>query len=221
MKQESLDRELLQLKANLIHDVVTIKINYGNVASQRMNQVTVASFVTGAKLPRADQEQLTPQELDIKQAVERSKKRIQEVEETYYRDVDGLIAGAKERLGGMVAQTGQMNSQLKKPSGNIQLVPLGTDMYTRNYINFGERPELNSSGAASAKIPAAQPVPLHAVAKKMSGKIQSNAAASGTPSSHSNKSPSSHSSSETNSTSTGNSSSSSTSSDSSSGGTGR
>jgi len=218
MKQDSLDRELLQMKANLIHDVVSIKINYGNVASQRLNQVTVASFVTGAKLPRADQEQLTPQELDIKQAVERSKKRIQEVEETYYRDVDGLISGAKERLGGMVAQTGQMNTQLKKPSGNIQLVPLGTDMYTRNYINFGDRPELNPGAGNSAKIPATQPVPLHAVAKKLSAKSKSTPPLTGASTAHSS---STSTTTTTTTTSTNSSTTSSSSSSSGSGGTGR
>ena len=174
IKQDSLDQQLLQLKANLIHDVVNVKMNYGNVSSQRLNLVTVASFVTGAKLPRNDQEQLTPQELEISQAVERSKKRIKELEETYYKDVEGVIAGAKERLGGMVAQTGQMNSQLKKPSGNIQLVPLGTDTFTRNYVNFGDRPDLtttSTSGKSTSqpgkRVPSSPPLALHALSSKV------------------------------------------------------
>lgn len=176
IKQDSLDQQLYQLKANLIRDVVSIKINYGNVGTQRLNQVTIASFVTGAKLPRNDQEQLTPQEVEITQTVERSKKRIKELEENYYKEVDFLIAGAKERLGGLVAQTGQMNSQLKKPSGNIQLVPLGTDTYTHNYVNFGDRPELNSPSRSAGsfagnrtavKRASTPPVALHAEAGKM------------------------------------------------------
>jgi tetratricopeptide (TPR) repeat protein len=172
IKQDSLDQQLYQLKSNLIHDVINIKNNYGNT-SQRFNQVTVASFITGAKLPRNDQEQVTPQEAEIAQAVDRSKKRIKELEESFYRDVDGVIAGAKERLGGVVAQTGQMNSQLKKPSGNIQIVPLGTDTYTRNYVNFGDRPDLNPPVSAG-RVPAssgrrtrsAQSAGLHAAESK-------------------------------------------------------
>lgn len=169
IKQDSLDQQLYQLKSNLIHDVISVKINYGNQSNPRFNQVTSASFITGAKIPRSDKEQMTPMDLEVQQAVERSKKRIKELEETYYRDVDSLIAGAKEKLGGMVAQTGQMNSQLQKPSGTIQLVPLGTDTYTRNYINFGERPEM-SSGAGGTKVTVPSPVPLHAEPTKVLSK---------------------------------------------------
>ncbi|MBX9722846.1 MAG: hypothetical protein K2X81_15705, partial [Candidatus Obscuribacterales bacterium] len=145
-------------------DVVNIKVNYGNTAGQKFTQVTAASFITGAKMPRNDASQMTPMDLEIHQAVDRSKKRIKELEDSYYHEVDVLIAGAKEKLGGMVAQTGQMNSQMQKPSGNIQLVPLGTDMYTRNYINFADRTEMNVTGT---KIPAVKPVPLKAEAKKL------------------------------------------------------
>lgn len=163
VKQDQLDQQLNQIKNNLLHDVVAIKINYGNQASQRMQQVTAASFISSAKIPRSDQQQLTPQELEISQAVERSKKRIKDAEDTYYREVDLVIAGGKEKLGGMIAQTGQMNKQMQKPSGTIQLVPLGTDTYTRNYINFGERPDLLPV-SATQKIPV---TPLHAEAKKL------------------------------------------------------
>lgn len=172
VKQDMLDQQLYQLKANLIHDVVAIKVNYGNQAGQKFQQITAASFITGAKLPRNDQQQLTPMEQDVSQAVERSKKRIKELEDTYYREVDGLTAAAKERLGGMVAQTGQMNSQLQKPSGTIQLVPLGTDTYTRNYINFGDRPDITSVSSGT-KTPAVRPVPLRAEAKKLPVKSKS------------------------------------------------
>ncbi len=163
-KQDQIDQQLYQLKANLIRDVVNIKINYGNTAGQKFTQVTAASFITGAKMPRNDSSQMTPMDMEIQQAVERSKKRIKELEDSYYHEVDVLVAGAKEKLGGMVAQTGQMNSQMQKPSGNIQLVPLGTDMYTRNYINFGDRTEMSVTGT---KIPAVKPVPLKAEAKKL------------------------------------------------------
>ena len=169
-KQNMLDQQLFQLKANLIHDVVNIKNNFGSSQSNHKFAVNVASYITGAKVPRSDRDQLSPMELEIHQAVERSKKRIKELEETYYREVDNVIAGAKEKLGGMVAQTGQMNSQLQKPSGNIQLVPQGTDMYTRNYVNFGDRPDMTRASTSVTgklnKIPAAS-VPLHAEAKKL------------------------------------------------------
>lgn len=162
VKQDQLDVQLTQIKNNLLHDVVAIKINYGNQANARTQQlVNATTYITGARIPRSDQEKLTPQELEISQAVERSKKRIKEAEDTYYHEVDLILAGAKEKLGGMIAQTGQMNKQMQKPSGTIQLVPLGTDTFTRNYINFGERPELMP---AAAKTPL---TPLHAEAKKL------------------------------------------------------
>lgn len=163
VKQDSFDQQLYQLKNNLLHDLINTKVNYGNQqGSQKFNSVTASSFISSAKLPRQDLQHMTPMEQDVHQTVERSKKRIKELEENYYRDVDSLIAGAKEKLGGMIAQTGQMNSQLKKPSGNIQLVPLGTDMYTRNYVNFGDGPSLSST-----KVPAAALTPLQAEAKKL------------------------------------------------------
>lgn len=149
-KQDVFDQQIYQVKQHLIQDIVNIKNNYGNNASTKMAQITAAQFISGAKIPRADNENhLTPLEQDVHQAVERSKKRIKEMEETYYRDVDSLLVGAKERLGGMVAQTGQMNSQLKRPSGTIQMVPMGTDTYTKNYVNFGDRSEY----AQKLKIP--------------------------------------------------------------------
>ncbi len=165
-KQDMLDQQLFHLKSNLIHDVVSIKINYGNTGSRKVQAVNIASFITGAKLPRSNQEQLSPMEQEIHQAVDRSKKRIKELEDTYYHEVDVLIAGSKEKLGGMVAQSGQMNAQLQKPSGNIQLVPQGTDMYTRNYVNFADRSE-TVTGKLKSKVPAEKAVPLHAEAKKL------------------------------------------------------
>jgi O6-methylguanine-DNA--protein-cysteine methyltransferase len=157
MKQDQLDMQLTQIKNNLLHDVVAIKINYGNQTNARNAQqlVNAASYISGAKIPRSDQEKLTPQEQEVSQAVERSKKRIKDAEDTYYHEVDLILAGGKEKLGGMIGQIGQMNKQMQKPSGTIQLVPLGTDTYTRNYINFGERPELRPSANAANKIPAA------------------------------------------------------------------
>ena len=175
-KQDVLDQQLYQVKQNLIRDIVSIKNNYGNTASTKMQQITASSFISGASIPRADNENhLTPMEQEVSQAVERSKKRIKEIEDGYYRDVDSLLAGAKEKLGGMIAQTGQMNSQLKRPSGIIQMVPQGTDTYTKNYVNFAERPDI--SPANNFKFPAqpaqaAQPVqPLRAPdARKISPK---------------------------------------------------
>lgn len=173
-KQDVFDQQIYQLKQNLIHDIVNIKNNYGNNASTKMSQITAAQFISGAKIPRADNEnQLTPVEMDVHQAVERSKKRIKELEDSYYRDVDSLMAGAKERLGGMVAQTGQMNSQLKRPSGTIQMVPIGTDTYTKNYVNFGERGE---TAANKLKVPVPTVEALRAPEAK---KLQSNPRATG------------------------------------------
>ena len=168
-KQDVFDQQIYHVKQNLIHDIVNIKNNAGNNSSTKMSQVTAAQFISGSKIPRADNEnQLTPLEIEVHQAVERSKKRIKEMEDTYLRDVDSLLAGAKERLGGMVAQTGQMNSQLKRPSGVIQMVPMGTDTYTKNYVNFGDRSE-----AARMKIPA-QPVhPVEALRAPEAKKLPS------------------------------------------------
>lgn len=169
VKQDMLDQQLYLLKQNLISDVVHIKTNYNGQSSsgsrnQQQQLVNMASFISGARIPRKDNDQhLSPMETEIHQAVERSKKRIKELEETYYREVDGLVASAKEKLGGMIAQTGQMNSQLQKPSGNIQLVPLGTDMYTRNYVNFNENP----NGASGSINRGTNTEALRAEAKKM------------------------------------------------------
>lgn len=178
MKQDMLDQQLFQLKSNLLHDVINTKINYGNQSSQKQASVTASSFITAAKLPRQEAQHLSPMEIEVHQAVERSKKRIKELEETYNKDVDSLIAGAKEKLGGMIAQTGQMNSQLKKPSGNIQLVPLGTDMYTRNYVNFGDGSATSAGGANVSAGPGAQAaaagaVPLRAEAKRLPAALKS------------------------------------------------
>lgn len=170
-KQDILDQQLAMLKTNLIHDVINIKINFGsskmNLKNQQYDPLT---YIAAAKVPRANKDQLSPMDQEIQQVIERSKKRIQEMEDTYYREADLIIAGGKEKLGGMIAQTGQMNSQLQKPSGNIQLVPQGTDMYTRNYINFGDRSDNKIIvKQTSVKLrPETTPLPLSAgTAKKI------------------------------------------------------
>ncbi|MBY0358357.1 MAG: tetratricopeptide repeat protein [Candidatus Obscuribacterales bacterium] len=148
-KQNLLDQQIYQLKANLIRDVASIKSNYGNSTSNL--QLTPSYHLSASRIPRNNQGNLTQMDADVSQATERAKKRIKELQDSYGRDVDGLIAGAKERIGGMVAQVGQMNKQLQHPSGNIMVVPLGTDVYTRNYVNFGDRPEPQPELKAQAK----------------------------------------------------------------------
>lgn len=154
LKQDSLDQQINQVRENLIRDLVHIKINY-NVAGDPTytnKESSTAYHLTSSKIPRADQNNVSPADLEISQTTERAKRRINELRESYLRDVDSLIAGAKERVGGMVISTGQMNSQLKKPSGTIQLVPLGSDSYTKNYINFGNR-EFSSSSSRTTGQP--------------------------------------------------------------------
>ncbi len=169
-KQDVLDQQLALLKTNLIHDVISIKVNYGsNKYNLRNTQYDPATYIAAAKVPRANKDQLSPMDQEIQLVVERSKKRIKEMEDTFYREADLIIAGGKEKLGGMVAQTGQMNSQLQKPSGNIQLVPQGTDMYTRNYVNFGDRSDNKTIvKQTTAKLRVQPAVPLSAgEAKKL------------------------------------------------------
>lgn len=163
-KQDLLDQRLHQARDNLIRDIINITTRYGSTAIS-YKQMIPGYHASSSAIPRADQGNLTPMDVDVSQTVEQAKKRIKDLEDGYYRDVDALIAGAKQRVGGMVAQTGQMNSQLKHPSGNIQLVPLGTDIYVRNYVNFGERPELLAPADGQPKIPMVQP--LKAQAKKL------------------------------------------------------
>jgi chaperonin cofactor prefoldin len=142
-RQDQLDRELYLVRNNLIHDIVTLQAS-DTSPNPLLKQLSPYSQAASSSIPRSDQNNLTPTEQEISRTVETTKKRIKELEDNYYKDVDSLIAGAKEKVGGMVAQTGQMNSQMKHPSGKIQLVPLGTDTYVRNYVNFGDRPELYS-----------------------------------------------------------------------------
>jgi tetratricopeptide (TPR) repeat protein len=149
-KQDILDQDIYQLKANLIRDLVQINSTYGGLTYSK-GKINPASFIIGAKIPRSEDSNLTAAEVEMSQAVLRAKRRIQQLMEDYHKDVESLIAGAKERVHGTVAQSGQMNKQLRHPSGNIQLVPLGTDLYIRNYVNFGERPELD---------PPARPMPV-------------------------------------------------------------
>ena len=161
-KQDSFDQQIFQIKANLIRDIVLIKSNAGNQYSSNYKQNTPANQLSTSSIPRADtQTNLTQADKDLSEATERTKKRVKELEDGYYRDVDSLIAGAKERLGGMVAQVGQMNAQLQHPSGTVQLVPQGTDTYTRNYINFGERTDTSPSPAT------VQPMRAQAQAQKL------------------------------------------------------
>jgi tetratricopeptide (TPR) repeat protein len=136
-KQDWLDRQIVQIKESLVKDICNIQSNYGALAMRR--QQTPAYHASSAQIPRANQENLSQMELEISQATERAKNKIKHLEDSYYRDIDSLIAGAKEKVSSMVAQTGNINKQMQKPSGTIQIVPLGTTLYNRNYVNFGER----------------------------------------------------------------------------------
>ncbi|MBY0550815.1 MAG: tetratricopeptide repeat protein [Candidatus Obscuribacterales bacterium] len=161
IKQDSLDQQISQIKDTLVRDLMHIKINY-NVAGDPYylkKESNPLYHMASSKIPRADESHKTPVDIEIQQTTDRAKKRISELKETYLKNVDALIAAAKERVGGMVVQNGQMNSQLKKPNGTIQIVPQGSDTYTRNYVNFG------SSEIPSASRPS--PVPLRAEAKKI------------------------------------------------------
>ncbi len=77
-------------------------------------------------------------EIELSQAADRAKRRIKELQESYNRDVDSIISGTKERLASLVGQSITMGSQLKNPKGTVQLVPTGTSLHTRNYVNFGD-----------------------------------------------------------------------------------
>lgn len=161
-KQDSFDQQIYQVKANLIRDIVQIKSNAGNQYSSNYKQMNPLNQLATSTIARADnQSNLTQADRDLSDATERAKKRIKDIEDSYYRDVDSIISGAKERLGGMVAQVGQMNTQLQRPSGTVQMVPQGTDTYTRNYVNFGDR---NDSAPASTTI---QPLRANARAEKI------------------------------------------------------
>lgn len=162
-KQDQLDQQLYQARANLIKDILDL-LSSENPSVAMYKHMTAEYHASAARVPRADNyNNLTQTEQEVSRTVELAKKRIKELQESYYRGVDSAIAGAKEKVGGMVAQVGQMNSQLKRPSGNIQLVPLGTDMYVRNYVNFGERPEL----ALPVSAPPNSASQLRAAAKKL------------------------------------------------------
>lgn len=159
IKQDSLDQQIYQIKETLVRDLMHIKINY-NVAGDPYylkKESNPLYHMASSKIPRADESHKTPVDIEIQQTTDRAKKRIAELKETYLKNVDALIAVSKERVGGMVVQNGQMNSQLKKASGTIQIVPQGSDTYTRNYVNFG----------SSEPTPRPSPVPLRAEAKKI------------------------------------------------------
>jgi cytochrome c556 len=160
VKQDSFDQQVHQVKETLVRDLVHIKINY-NVSgnpSYANKESTAAYHISSSKIPRSDQNNLTPADLEISQTTERAKKRLAELKDGYLRDVDSLIAVAKERVSGAVISTGQINSQLKKPSGTIQVVPLGSDSYTRNYVNFGSRDHSGSSSSPPVKQLKADPM---------------------------------------------------------------
>ena len=154
-KQDILDQDIYNLKSTLIRDLVQTNSSYGAQGYNKW-KVNPSSFITAAKIPRMDQNNLTPAEMEMSQVVQRAKRRIDQLSENYHSDVENLIAGAKERVHGMVAQTGQMNKQLQNPSGTIQLVPQGTDLYTRNYVNFGDRPELDAPNMSNPTLPKAR-----------------------------------------------------------------
>ncbi|GEM_PF-2857591 len=137
-KQDLLDEQLFQVRANLIDDIASLLAG-DTSGSQLYKRLTPGFYASSSSIPRADPSNLSPTDQEISRRVEVAKKRIKELEDSYYRDVDSLIAGARERVSAMVTQAGQMASQLKHAAGNIQLVPLGTDVYVRNYVNFGDR----------------------------------------------------------------------------------
>lgn len=137
-KQDILDQALYQERNKLIDELISVMSRYGDTG-QMYKLLKPSNYFSSGSIPRADEEDMSPMTRDVTRAVNESIKRIQKLEDSYYRDVDSMIAGAKGKVGSMIAQTGEMNKQLKHASGTIQLVPQGTDMYTRNYINFGDR----------------------------------------------------------------------------------
>jgi tetratricopeptide (TPR) repeat protein len=165
-KQDQLDQQLYQTRANLIKDIVNLLASE-NPSVAMYKHMTAQYHASTARVPRADNyNNLTQTEQDVSQMVDMAKRRVKELQDSYYRDVDSALAGAKEKVGGMVAQVGQINTQLKHPSGTIQLVPLGSDLYVRNYVNFGDRPDLS----LPANTPADNPAALKAAAKRLTEK---------------------------------------------------
>lgn len=166
-KQDYFDQQIFQAKSNLIKDIISIKISYGN--SQTFRNQQPSYHLSKTKIPRADQTHLSPMEQEVSQVTERAKKRIKELQENYDKDIDLLVTGAKERLSGLVAQTGNMNKQLKNVKGTIQIIPLGTSVYTRNYVNFGDRTE----PVSQQKVDATPMVkPLSATAQSFKGPLK-------------------------------------------------
>jgi hypothetical protein len=100
-------------------------------------------------------------ERDVSELTGRAQKRIHELQKGYEQQVDMSISGAKEQLSTMVASG--LGSQLKHVSGTIQLVPLGTDLRTRNYVNFGDR----SDDATKVIVKVKQVQPMEAKALKL------------------------------------------------------
>lgn len=138
MKQDSFDMQLQNEKDRLIRDIYSIQVNYGNQVFGR-NSLNPISYLTTSSIPRSAQDNLTPMEQEITQVAERAKRRLKEIQDSYGRDVDAMISGTKERLGSVIGSNTTANSQLKHPHGTIQIVPLGTNLNTRNYVNFGDR----------------------------------------------------------------------------------
>jgi tetratricopeptide (TPR) repeat protein len=135
-KQDSFDMQVHELKERMLRDVYTIQCNSGNQNTYK--NLNPMSYLTSTKIPRLDKDNLSPMEIELSQAADRAKRRIKELQESYNRDVDSIISGTKERLASLVGQSITMGSQLKNPKGTVQLVPTGTSLHTRNYVNFGD-----------------------------------------------------------------------------------
>lgn len=138
MKQDNFDQQIQNEKERLIRDIYSIQANYGNQTFGR-NQLNPMSYLTSSSIPRSSTENLSPFEQEVSQAADRAKRRLKEIQDSYNKDVDLAISGTKERLGSIVGQMITIGSQMKKPKGTIQVVPIGTTLNNRNYVNFGDR----------------------------------------------------------------------------------
>jgi tetratricopeptide (TPR) repeat protein len=158
-KEDSFDQQVMRLKRDLLRDIIASEMASG---SSLYGQQTIAYQMSIAKMPRADNDaNLTPIAREVSDLTERTKKRIKEMQSSYDKDVDMASTGAKEQLVSLVASG--LGSQLKHVSGKIQLVPLGTDLRTRNYVNFADSSD--TAPKMLIKTPVVQP--LKAKALKM------------------------------------------------------
>lgn len=137
MKEDSFDNAVHQEKDRLLRDLYSIQTNYGNQAIYK--NLNPLQALASTSIPRSNQDNLTPMDQELSQVTERAKKRLKELQDSYNRDIDSMIAGTKERLASLVGQTITMGSSLKHPKGTVQLIPQGTTLHTKNYINFGDR----------------------------------------------------------------------------------